>query len=384
VQVRIQDYQTVKDTSLEIRGFTVIVGKSNTGKTALLRAIEGSMFNDPITGRVREGETDTVVTIEYEDLSWTWKKGENFNDYIVTTPKGTEEYSSVGRNVPKEITECGFREWFVDREKTRPQMAAWHQPIFLLNRTGKVVTELMTAVTRLDVVNLAIRNCSSEIRKNRQTIKVRETDLKKAQKHERSFEALADIPAETLNGLWDDHQALAARIKQLDGFIVGYDKAVSAVDALAPIDGVKVPKRMGTKLSNSITQLAGWDAKMGKYAQVLEKLEALDGVTVPDRVEVSTDIDRMDTWVRRLERADSQLESLLPLDTVVVPRADFGGLDGQIIALTGYMRNLGGVLKDIKAVKGEETTVAESLEHDSRHLDQLRGQIDECPVCGRS
>ena len=46
MKVKIKDYQVIKDIDLDFdKGLTAIVGTSNNGKSSILRAIEGAIFN---------------------------------------------------------------------------------------------------------------------------------------------------------------------------------------------------------------------------------------------------------------------------------------------------------------------------------------------------
>ena len=44
-KVNIKNYQSIKDVSFEVDGFTVIIGKNNIGKSAIIRALEAPLAN---------------------------------------------------------------------------------------------------------------------------------------------------------------------------------------------------------------------------------------------------------------------------------------------------------------------------------------------------
>lgn len=386
MQVRVQNYQTSEDVSLEIKGFTVIVGKSNTGKTGLLRAIEGSMFNDTVKGAIRHGAKYTQVTVDYEGVQWVWKKGAGHNDYTITTPSGTEEYGKVGFKVPKEIQRAGFREIVVDGNKTRPQMAGWHEPIFLLNKTGKVVTEMMAAVTRLDVVNMAQRDCASALRKTKSTINLREKDLIAARAEVSKYDPLDTLPMADVDVLWDEYQELERKLQDVDRYVARYDQLTSAIDNLLPLSDVNMPAKLNEQLPRDITRLRAWEHKLSAYDSHLSALEVVEEVSVPS-ADFSADIQALsalDGWMTKLHRVDGRLAHYGKLADVELPLLDIvGDLVSGVEECNTFIRQVIKVGRELKGLKGQLAEVEEEIHKDSHQLSELRGRLDDCPVCGR-
>jgi len=46
VKIRIKNFQSIEDLEIEVRGFTAITGKTNIGKSAIMRAISSAMLGD--------------------------------------------------------------------------------------------------------------------------------------------------------------------------------------------------------------------------------------------------------------------------------------------------------------------------------------------------
>jgi len=383
MKVRIQNYQTAKDVSLDIKGFTVIVGKSNAGKTALLRAIEGSMFNDSVTKKVRIGETDTIVSVEYNDIHWTWKKGENFNDYIVSTPSGTQEYSRVGFNPPSEIVDAGFKEWWVDREKMRPQIAAWHDSIFLLNKGGTAITELMTAVTRLDVVNLAIRNSASEQRKAKNIIKVREKDLHKAKQSVKDMDPLDTLNMMYIDGLYASHKHIQGEIYGLDRWSESYTRCTEILETISKIDVVSIPKKFDLDMSRSISRLNAWIEKLGDLDEAIAYHAPLNTVVIPFTITQTYDIRTLSKWIDQLDTFNLSISSLEKLSIISIPQT---ALDRhkEVVRMEKFMSDFVQLSKDLKETSLNIDIEGSNINQYSNQLMELRSQIDTCEVCGRS
>jgi energy-coupling factor transporter ATP-binding protein EcfA2 len=76
-QVDVEGYQSLKDARLRLGRFTVIVGESNVGKSALLRAIQGAVENEAGTGFIHHGMKAASITLRTRDgavVRWTKPK----------------------------------------------------------------------------------------------------------------------------------------------------------------------------------------------------------------------------------------------------------------------------------------------------------------------
>ena len=76
IKVRIQNFQSIEDLTLEIDKLTVITGSNNTGKSAIVRAIRGVFQNTRGTSFIRHGKPKSTVTITFADgQTVVWEKG---------------------------------------------------------------------------------------------------------------------------------------------------------------------------------------------------------------------------------------------------------------------------------------------------------------------
>src|SRR5256885_17256073 len=80
----VRGFQSLDSIDIELGRFTVLVGPTNSGKSAIRRAIEALVHNDPATGRLREGSTyfGIQLTLEQGAVVELWKGGKR-NSYVV-------------------------------------------------------------------------------------------------------------------------------------------------------------------------------------------------------------------------------------------------------------------------------------------------------------
>jgi hypothetical protein len=178
--ITVKDFQAIGHAALVAEGLTVIVGPSDRGKSALLRAVEAGLFNRTGDGFVRVGRTAARVQLVLDggarhDIAW--EKGGGVNRFLVDGV----EYGRVGRDAPPILRELGFRDELIgarviDDGTTlggalmRPQVARQFDGPFLLDQSGSFVNETMVKLSRLGVLQRANRACSSDLRGAKQRL----------------------------------------------------------------------------------------------------------------------------------------------------------------------------------------------------------------------
>ncbi len=195
MKVHVTNFQSLKDTTLDVAGLTVLVGPSHRGKSAMIRAIEGALFNRPGDAYVREGAKECRV--ELSDLPGAgqhvvWTKGKGAK-YVVDG----EAFSKVGKDAPPTLQAAGYRDlWIGDQEKKtgeylRPQVATQFDPLFLLTRPGSLLADVLHFITRLRVVTMAQDRCAADLRSTKQQLGVQQATVEAARARR---DALAGAP----------------------------------------------------------------------------------------------------------------------------------------------------------------------------------------------
>src|SRR3990172_7353929 len=99
--VSLRNFQSWKELDLELGRITVIVGRGNAGKSALLRALKYALTNKGGDGFIRHGQEEAVVGMAIDDHTLIWRK---------TKGKGGE-YELDGNLFTKTGTLCQPRWW---------------------------------------------------------------------------------------------------------------------------------------------------------------------------------------------------------------------------------------------------------------------------------
>lgn len=96
LNVNLKNFQSISEADLEFtEGLNLIVGQSNSGKTAILRAVT-SVVNNPSRGKlyIKKGTGSTEVTINLDGNSITWKRTPSESTYVING----ETFKKTGRD----------------------------------------------------------------------------------------------------------------------------------------------------------------------------------------------------------------------------------------------------------------------------------------------
>jgi predicted ATPase len=178
VHVRIRNFQSIEDLEFEVRGFTCITGRTNIGKSAIMRAISRSLLNDPVTGMVRKGQKFASVEMHSDGWGFLWEKGEkDVNRYQIDG----KTFDKTGQVQLKEVQEMGFRSIAVGDDELEPWWAPQTRPLFLLDKSGPQITNFISEVSRLKVYQDAIVLAARSKRKHTDVAREKAEELGRAQ-----------------------------------------------------------------------------------------------------------------------------------------------------------------------------------------------------------
>lgn len=147
IKVRIQNFQSIEDLEFDIYGLTVIAGRSNIGKSAIVRALTSAITNSSIVGMIRTGKENSNVSIQSKDFSYEWEKG-NKTSCVVNG----KEFKKIGQKQLDEVSDLGYGSVRVGQRNIYPWSASQFDPIFLLNDPGPAVTEFISEISRLNIL----------------------------------------------------------------------------------------------------------------------------------------------------------------------------------------------------------------------------------------
>ncbi len=250
MKVRVRNFQSIKDATIDIVGFTVITGPNNSGKTAFMRAVRGLFTNASPGPYVRSGEAFFIVDLTFEDgqtITWEkgWerpeKRGNTINRYIVNG----KLLAGVGRGPPPEIEAFLVRDIPAGSERLWPQIARqFDGTLFLVDKPGSTIAEALSDVERVGRLSDALRLSDADRRSVTNELKIRRSDLITTQQDLDKFQGLDGILVR-VKTLSKTHGVLAKNretLEELDSLRDSWKKKQDTLQSFKGFDKSVVPQ----------------------------------------------------------------------------------------------------------------------------------------------
>ncbi len=195
--IDILNFQSHENTHISLAdGLNVIVGPSDQGKTAIIRALRWVLYNEPRgSDFIRIGHQEAKVKVAFSDgYVITRERGTNYNRYIVTHPDGNDQvFEGFGTDIPEEVLLAhGMGKVTLDSGKTTSvNLGLQLDPAFLLSESGSTKAKSIGRLIGVHVIDAAIRTTQRDL----QRILQDERRLKQeADEVVAQLETFADLP----------------------------------------------------------------------------------------------------------------------------------------------------------------------------------------------
>lgn len=413
IQVKIQSFQSIDELKFEIDGFTCITGATNIGKSAIIRAVSGSILNRPVGTHVRRGQKFCTVEMESGRWGFKWEKGARAGRYWVA---GSDKpLDGIGMGQTHVTEDIGFRSVKVGDKTIHPWYAAQLFPLFLLDQTGPAVTDFISDISRLKVLQDAI---VLNVRRKKRLLdraSLREEELVDLEKKRGSLDDL-----EKLETLGPQLQDQLASIREYEDALEdakrirdGLEASASSIRVLRGVKDVRVAK-LPDREAESLRPAGRIWFGLRRAAASIIPLRGAKELAVPDLPELDSDslraaarlsaipvlaatVERLEAWslipppsdmpdLSVVSRAASMRASLAAARSSVeflegrpeVPEAPDGSDLDQLRSLPS-LREIADLKAEIESLGRERQAIEDEL---SGVEDEI-ASIPTCPACGR-
>jgi energy-coupling factor transporter ATP-binding protein EcfA2 len=286
--ITLTDYQSHQSTHLSFGPFTVIVGSSSSGKSAVVRALRLAAENARGVSYVRQGAQRCRVALEISGPADTLngstvvtvERGKGVSAYTLAVAGAHErpvEFTKCGSGVPDAVAEAlglGDSSLWVAGQFDSP---------YLLDDTGSEVARVLGKLTNVNMIYSAVRESNRRASEAKRIFTMKNADLDKAKTDLHQYVTLAARKAagRTAEEALSRSEALSSTFSQLSERTVGVrdarQRATQARSSLRVVPDVSRLTRLHTGRTRLVGRLAELSEVRGRRAGASVGLR-----TVPD------------------------------------------------------------------------------------------------------
>ncbi len=270
-RLSIRNYQSLREVDLDFKPFTVIVGPSSSGKTALVRSLKTLFENSRGTPYVSHGAKTAKISADINGLNVALERGGTTGAYSVLKAGSTTTYTKLAGSVPEDVREALGAD-------SALQIARQFDSPYLLDETGTEVARVLGDLTNVSIIFAAVKESNRRKLESSSLLKTREGDLSQVLNDVQQFKTLpermrnlaeAEESFKTVN-------ALDAKISKLTHLRVQFETAQETLDRLTPVT-VELPDyRPLVEAKNSLDQLKTLIANVVRSLNEIKDLKLKD------------------------------------------------------------------------------------------------------------
>lgn len=221
--IEILNFQSHANTKLDFdEGVNVIIGPSDSGKTAVIRALKWIFFNEPSgTDIIKKGEDSAKVTLK---LNTGFKiirgRSKSKNYYEIISPENeTQRFEGFGVNVPQEIINLtGINKIYLGNMKKYLNIAEQLESPFLITDSPSIKANALGKLAGVDIIDKALGNLSKDMYEINSARKSIENEIRDQKDILKNFEYLKDdkIKIERLEYLFNQVDEYKTKLNTLN------------------------------------------------------------------------------------------------------------------------------------------------------------------------
>ena len=221
------------------RYVNVIFGKSDSGKSAFIRALRLALQNKSSRKIKRNNTEKCTVSIHGKDTVVTRTKSDDSNEYSVNNKK----FKAFKTEIPKEITDI--------TKITDVNFQIQKDHFFLLNESPGKVCKILNDVAGLSITHASIKEVNSRIGDLKSEIRIKNNDLLNTNSEIDSLlwvESVYRLKT-NLDSITPEYTILQNKISKLESLKRKYDSAVSCINDIGDLE---LQKSLCSELRESI------------------------------------------------------------------------------------------------------------------------------------
>lgn len=268
-RIELTDYQC--HAKLDVRldpGITTIVGDSDVGKSAVIRALQAVALNRLSgEGFVRRGQKGYRVRVRVDGVTAARERNGASNAYRV----GKREFKAFGRDVPPDVTDL--------LRMSEENFQGQHDPPFWFGLSAPELARRLNSVVDLDLIDSSLSFLASRERLLKTEAEVVGERLKsaKAEAASLSWAAVADADLRKLEGMEAELERMRG---ERDSLRAARDEATSWRDR------AELASRLSGRFSGMVDRIEGMRDKLAEERKERDELRHLADLVSDERARI--------------------------------------------------------------------------------------------------
>lgn len=306
-RLRINNFQSHKASDIKFHGgVNAIVGPSDCGKSAILRALRWVLFNDqPGDAYRRHGSDKTEASIVIDDMDYTRVRSNKDNKYLVDDER---EFDKVKTEVPEELA----RVFNMDDINVQKQMDA----PFLLSENPPEVARVLNRAAGIDDIDACMSRINGMGLENSKELNMRSKDLGDLDEELAKYRRLPDIDARlsTTEKLEKALRKAQTQADDIGSILDGLEAIEGKIRRLEPLSEVSLDgiEALSEHLENTRGRIDDITDNMETLEQLNAKIVDLDTEAleydIKEALETSAGLANVEKTMDSLEERISDIE----------------------------------------------------------------------------
>lgn len=289
-QIKINNFQSHENSIIKLDpGVNVIVGRTDSGKSAVIRALRWLFFNEPRgTDFIRKGTDAVSVELTYDDGTIVRRiRNKKDNGYEIEIDGQTEYYYGIGSDVPEEVMKITGVRKVKFSENNDPIMINFqnqHDGAFMLNDSPAQKAKSIGYISNVNILDDAIRRANQKEQQANQAKKRFEEELLTNKDKLKEFENLDteianfNLLKAKLESIKELNQKLD-RYSYLNKYINDVEKSISiGVEYIKKFDNLDKSLEIATSIIENNNKLKSKNDFLLKYRNILAEEKDLDNI----------------------------------------------------------------------------------------------------------
>jgi len=393
--LKIKNFQSHENLNIEFsEGVTGLIGRSQSGKTAALRALSLLTENKPSSARFysnfasKNGSTEISLDIDnnkifvIKNVKVAKDKTKNLisTNYIING----EEFSGVGRDVPDKIRQAlNISELNIQKQLDQP---------FLITSSPGEVSRTINKITNIDKADVWISELNKKINLSKREITETETDINSIKNDLKKYDDIDKVENKI--------KVLKLKDKKITNFTDNYNNVLELVSEITELE---IEASSLKKIYDDIKKRFDFVvSEIGKINSQLNGLYLHEDI-INSYIELKQDTDILkellvsENSLNELDDVNKELEELYFKEDLLI---DYINIDNEIKELKDLLisekslnklQDIGVELNDLKIKRiivneflelNQETEIKKEKynEYKKDYVDLLK-KLGKCPVC---